>query len=173
MNVNHGWAVITRRPVVPLAVALVALVVSLALVDCEERDHWYAVWEEGQHWDGAGLAVAKDEAINFFDLDYRRIEDDIDQVLGLATGEFAADYAQQRQRLAAAVRQKHAVWTATIPENGTAVEYAGDDVASVLLAIDVARSTDGVAGPPERERVRLVLTYTNGTWLVSEFQEVG
>lgn len=156
-----------------LVLLLAGLLTAIALVDRDRRDHWYAFWDDGDHWDDGGLAVAEQETVNFFDLDHRRIADDVDQVLSLATGDFADDYRGKREVIIRSVEEKQAVWTATIPDDGTAVEYLGRDVASVLVAVDVEKSLRGSAAAVERNRVRVVLAYVDGEWLVSDFQEVG
>lgn len=156
-----------------LALVLAGLVSAIVLVDRDRRDHWFAIWDDGDHWSDAGLAVAEQETIHFFDLDHRRIEDDVEQVLSLATGDFASDYADKRDELVASVEEKEAVWTASIPDGGTAVEYVERDEASVLVAVEVEKSVRGAAPTTERSRVRLLLAYGAGEWLVSDFQEVG
>ncbi len=156
-----------------LAVVLAGLVTAVMLVDRDRRDTWYAFWDDGDHWSDAAIAVAELETVHFFDLDHRRVEDDVEQVLSLATGDFAADYEAKRDELVASVEEKEAVWTASVPEGGTAVEYVERDRASVLVAVDVEKSLAGAAPATERNRVRLLLAYVEGEWLVSDFQEVG
>lgn len=164
-----------REYLVPLLLTavLVGLLVALALVDRENRPHWWEFWDDGARWDGGGLAVAREESIHFFDLDHRRIEDDIAQVLSLATGSFAKEYAGQRDVLVKTVKDKKAVWTASIPDGGAAVEYVDRDHAAVIVAVDVEKSLDGAPPTPERNRVRVVLRHVDDAWLVSDFQEVG
>lgn len=163
----------SRLVPVVLALVLAGLVTAILLVDREQRDHWYAFWDDGDHWDDGAIAVAEQETLHFFDLDHERIEDDVEQVLSLATGTFAADYEEKREQLVASVKEKEAVWTASIPDDGAAVEYVEDEAASVLVAVDVEKSVGGAPPTAERNRVRLLLAHVDGEWLVSDFQEVG
>ncbi|MCX6400011.1 MAG: hypothetical protein NTX33_08795 [Propionibacteriales bacterium] len=158
---------------VAAGVLVLALVLALVLVD---RDHpgarWYAFWERGDDTD-AVLAVAREEASNFFDLDHRRIDADVEQVLSLATGGFAKEYREQKVALVAAVKEKKVVWRPTLPADGTALEYLDGDEAGVLLAVDVKKSSGDSPAQLERARARVVLNRVDGVWLVSDFQDVG
>ncbi|HWI43788.1 MAG TPA: hypothetical protein VNS81_09215 [Nocardioides sp.] len=156
-----------------LVVLLGGLLAAVAMVDRHDGVRAWAFWEAGGQWDDGGLAVAREEVVNFFDLDHRRIDDDVAQVLSLATGDFAKEYAAKRKVLVATVKEKQVVWTASIPDGGAAVEYVDGDRAAVLVAVDVEKSLAGAPPAPERDRVRVVLRLVDDTWLVSDFREVG
>ncbi len=159
-------------PVV-LGVVVVALVVALVLVDRDRPGaRWYAFWERDDDTD-AVMAVAREEATNFFDLDHRRIDADVEQVLSLATGGFAKEYREQQAGLVTAVKKKKVVWRPTLPADGTALEYLAGDQAGVLVAIDVQKSSGDSPAQLERTRARIVLSRVDGVWLVSDFQDVG
>lgn len=152
---------------------LVPSVLLLLLVGLVAAILVLGVFDDAGDDDAGALAVAREETINFFDLDHRRIDDDIDQVLSLATGDFASEYADKRDVLTTSVQDAKAVWTASIPEDGAAVEYLEEDGAAVLVAVDVEKAIGDAAPASERNRVRLVLEKVDGSWRVADFQEVG
>ena len=146
-----------------LLAALIVLLLATATV----------LWLRDRRDVGAGMvAVATQEARNFFSLDYRRADEDVDRVLALATGDFAEQYAAKRDEVVAGVEKAKLVVTATVPEEGTAVEYAAEDRGQVLVAVDVSsRSTSGAEDA--RYRTRIELTKVDGSWLVSDVEQVG
>jgi len=146
-----------------LAVALVALLVTSAVLWVHQR----------QTLDAAPVAVAREEARNFFSLDYRTAQDDVDRVLALATGDFKEQYAARSAEVVEGVTTKQLVVTATIPDDGAAVEYLRGDRAQVLVAVDVT-SKQGTDQPESsRYRTRIKLSRVDGDWLVSDVQQVG
>ncbi|HSV41341.1 MAG TPA: hypothetical protein VLI04_21440 [Nocardioidaceae bacterium] len=148
-------------PVV-LAALLVVLLATAAVLWLRDR----------RDVDSGMVAVATEEARNFFSLDYRTADEDVDRVLALATGDFAEQYAAKRDEVVAGVEKAKLVVTASVPEEGTAVEYAAEDSGQVLVAVDVSsRSTSGAEDV--RYRTRIVLTKVDGRWLVSDLEQVG
>lgn len=128
--------------------------------------------------DGAGSydearAVARQEAVNFFGLDYREPAESLERVLDLATGEFAEQYASKRDELEQNLANDKVVMQPTIAEDGTAVEYVGDDEVWVLVSIDVETSVGGSPPDPTLNRARLKLTLDDGEWRVFDVEEVG
>lgn len=144
--------------------ALVAgLVVAIAV----------AVLDEDDGIDPAMVVVARQQAINFFSLDYRRADEDVDRVLALATGSFKEEYAARRREIVAGVTEKKLVVTAAIPDDGAAVEFYDRDEARVLVSVDVTTGS-GAAEPTEnRYRTRVLLERVGGQWLVSGLNQVG
>lgn len=123
--------------------------------------------------DAAVLVAARQEATNFFSLDYRHAAQDVDGVLALATGDFKDQYAARRDEVIASVTDKKLIVTATIPEDGAAVEYSDSDRAQVLVAVDVSTSTTGGEPTANRYRARIILEQVDGEWLVSGLEQVG
>lgn len=128
---------------------------------------------QGRDVDAGMLVVARTQATNFFSLDYRHADKDVDRVLALATGKFRREYAARRQEVVAGVTKKKLVVTAAIPRDGAAVELADGDHGQVLVAVDVSTGTVGGAATTNRYRTRIVLTRVNGRWLVSDLSQVG
>jgi len=116
--------------------------------------------------------VAREAAITFFSLDYRHAEDDVAAMQDLATGDFARDYADQRDDFVATLERKKLVVTAEVPEDGVATEYAAADRAQVLVALDVTTTTTSGEEAQARYRTRVELRMVDGSWLVSGLEKV-
>ena len=127
----------------------------------------------GREADPGMLVAARQQAKNFFSLDYRHADADVDRVLALSTGKFKKEYASRRQEVIAGVTSKKLVVTASIPREGAAVELVDGNHGQVLVAVDV--STGTVTGPTtqNRYRARILLTRLDGRWLVSDVNQVG
>ena len=122
--------------------------------------------------DNGALAVAKQEAKNFFSLDHRHAEEDVDRVLSLATEPFKSQYAAKRDEVVAGVQDKKLVVTALLPDDGTAIEYFTEDRAQVLVSADVTTEQRGDE-ETQRHRTRIKLEKVDGRWLVSGIETVG
>jgi Mce-associated membrane protein len=121
------------------------------------------------------LVTARQEAVNFFTLDYRKAGEDADKVLALATGTFKDQYQANKAALVQQLAAKKLITTGTIPADGAAVEFVHGDHAQVLVVIDVARTNALKAGASDslRNRARVLLTEVRGHWLVSGVNQVG
>jgi Mce-associated membrane protein len=119
------------------------------------------------------LVVSHDEAVNFFSLDHRHPDADVDRVLELATGTFKKQYAARRDDIVSGVRRKNLIVTASVPADGVAVEYQRGDRAQTIVAVDVTTTTAKGAKESGRYRARLELTRLDGSWLVSDLKQVG
>ena len=117
--------------------------------------------------------IANQAAINFFSLDYRHIEADLDRVLSMATGEFEKAYRAKAPDLQEQVVTKKLVLTAAVPTDGTALEFSSGGAAHVLVAVDV--HTEDAAGAAEDApyRVRVKLQRVDDAWLISDIEQVG
>lgn len=146
-----------------LSVVLTALLVASLLLWLNQRETL----------DEAPVTVARQEAQNFFSLDYRHADADIDRVLAVATDPFKKQYSDQRDTIKKSLTDKKLTVSATVPDNGAAIEYLKDDRAQVLVAVN-AKTTAGSAGTDDnRYRARIQLTKVNGDWLVSGVNQVG
>ena len=123
--------------------------------------------------DSGVLVVSQDEARNFFTLDYRDPDKDVDRVLGLATGTFKKQYAAKRKEIVAGVTDKKLVVTASVQDGGAAVEFERGDKAQAIVAVDVTTTTAAGKTEKARYRTRLNLSRIGGTWLVSAVNQVG
>lgn len=124
------------------------------------------------------LVSARQEATNFFSLDYRHAGADVDRVLALSTGTFKTQYAARRTEVINGVTQKQLVVTASIPKDGAAVEFFDKTHGQVLVSVD-ATTSSGATGANagtnsvDRYRTRILLTKVGGRWLVSGVDQVG
>lgn len=147
-----------------LAVVLAGLVATSAWL-------W---WDNRTDIDHAATAVARQQTINFFSLDHRHVDADLDRVMALATGKFKQQYAHKRDRVKEGVSKQKLVVTATVPNNGAALEYQHGDRAQVLVAVDATTKQPKAETESQtnRYRVRLTLQRVDGQWLVSEIHQV-
>lgn len=154
-----------RSWIVPgvLAVLVLALLSTSAVL-----------WSQrGRDVDPGMLVAARQQAKNFFSLDYRHADADVDRVLALSTGSFKKEYSSRRKEVVSGVIEKKLVVTASIPQQGAAVEFVDGDHGQVLVAVDVSTGTLTGATTQNRYRTRIVLTRVQGHWLVSDLNQVG
>lgn len=122
--------------------------------------------------DTGALVAARQGAVSFFSLDHRHAAEDVDRVLSQATGDFKEEYAEKRDEVVAGVEAKQLVVSATVPDDGVALEYLVDDEAKVLVAVDVnTQSPDGAEDA--RYRTRVELRKVDDRWLVAGVEQVG
>ncbi|KAA1421917.1 hypothetical protein F0U44_06525 [Nocardioides humilatus] len=161
---------LAKGPVVQWAVALVLVVALVVLVVLTVQ---HAQGDEPPGLTDAPVDVGEHAAEQFFTLDHRSLDDDIEAMLAMATGDFEAQYEKQSAALRRAVASKKLVLSASVPESGTAVEYFTDREAWVLVAVDVHTESGGEAIDDTRYRTRVVLSKVGGHWLVSRLEQVG
>jgi Mce-associated membrane protein len=151
-----------------LVVVLVALLLAttLAVVGREEVDEELTA---SQH-DVAGAARA--EALAFLTVDHRDMDPLIDAVLDGATGDFAEQYASQRETLTREARRTEATSTPEVVALG--VGDQDDDSATVLVAANstVTNTGTGDEGQVRYYRLRLELVREDGRWLTDDLRFV-
>lgn len=153
-----------------LAVVLVGLLVAIGLV-----------WSSRGDVD-AGLstaqrevaAAARAEAVAFLTVDHEDMDAVVDAVLAGATGDFAEQYAAQRDTLVSEAERTEATSTGEVVALG--VGDLDDDSATVLVAANstVTNSGTGAEGQVRyyRLRLRLDLVREDGRWLTSAVEFV-
>jgi Mce-associated membrane protein len=146
-----------------LAVALVALLVAIALVVTSRGsgdDELAATQRE------VGRA-ARTEAVAFLTVDHDDMEPLVDAVLAGATGDFAEQYASQRDTLVSEAVRTEATSTAEVVALG--VGDLDEDSATVLVAANstVTNTRTGPDGQVRYYRLRLDLVREDGRWLTS------
>jgi hypothetical protein len=148
------------------------LVLALALVTSGAANA--LAWRQAhRHPERAAAVVARQEALNFFSLDYRHVHDDTDKVLALASGAFENTYKSQRSAVEAGVTSKQLVVTAEVADNGVAIEYVRGSDVSALVAVDATTTTTSGAKEVTRYRARLELAHTHSGWRVTQFNQIG
>lgn len=162
-----------RRPAGPalvlvaLALAAVACLVLVALTlprlsDAADRDARRT----------AILAAARQHAVNFTTLDYRRLDRDLERVLDGATGQFRAQFKAGTADLSTLVTENQAVSQGEVLEAGLVSDDA--DSARVLVVADSTVTNTADPGPQKRYyRLQLDLVLRGDRWLVSDLQFVG
>lgn len=151
-----------------LAVVLLALLVATGLV-LAGRDEVDEGLTTAQH-DVA--AAARTEALAFLTVDHRDMDPLVDAVLDGATGDFAEQYAAQRETLTSEAVRTEARSTPEVVALG--VGDQDDDSATVLVAANstVTNAGTGSDGQVRYYRLRLELVREDGRWLTSDLRFV-
>jgi Mce-associated membrane protein len=151
-----------------LVVVLVALLVAIGLVVSSRDDADPALTSAQREV----AEAARAEAMAFLTVDHEDMDPLIDAVLAGATGDFAEDYAAQRDTLVDEAVRNRATSTGEVVSLG--VGDLDEDTATVLVAANSTvtnRSTDGE--PQVRYfRMRLDLVREDGRWLTSDIEFV-
>lgn len=118
------------------------------------------------------LAAARQHAVNFTTLDYRRLERDLGRVLEGATGKFRRQFRAGTADLTELVTRNQAVSRGEVLEAGIVTDDA--DSARVLVVADSTVTNTAETQPQKRHyRLQLDLVRQGGRWLVSDLQFVG
>lgn len=151
-----------------LVLALVGLLVATGLVGAstDEVDDS----RTAAHRDVA--AAARAEALAFLTVDHRDMDTLVDAVLEGATGEFAEQYAAQRDTLTSEAVRTEATSTPEVVALG--VGDQDDDAATVLVAANSTVTNASTSGEGEVRyyRLRLELVREGGRWLTSDLRFV-
>jgi Mce-associated membrane protein len=118
------------------------------------------------------LAAARQSALNFTSLDYRRYGEDSANVLKGATGDFKKQFAAQTEQLTELVAENKSVSRGQVLEAGI-VRY-DEHSARVLVVADSEVTNIAVPeGEARTYRLRLDLVHRDGRWLTSDVEFVG
>jgi Mce-associated membrane protein len=151
-----------------LAVVLVGLLVAIGLV-VTSRD---AVDTELTAAQQDVAAAARAEALAFLTVDHEDMDRLVDAVLAGATGEFAEQYAAQRETL---VREAARTEATSVPEVvALGVGDQDEDSATVLVAANSTVTNTGTRGEGQVRyyRLRLELVREDDRWLTDNLQFV-
>jgi Mce-associated membrane protein len=151
-----------------LAVVLVALLVALGLAVTRQDDVDAGLTAAQQDVAGA----ARREALAFLTVDHRDMDPLIDAVLDGATGDFAKQYASQRETLTSEAVRTEATSTPEVVALG--VGDQDEESATVLVAANstVTNAGTGADGQVRYYRLRLRLVREDDRWLTSDLQFV-
>jgi Mce-associated membrane protein len=120
----------------------------------------------------AVLAAARQEAVNFTTLDYRRVDRDLGRVLAGATGDFRRQFRKGTSDLTSLVSENKAVSQGEVLDAGIVSDDA--DSARVLVVADSTVTNTAQTTPQKRHyRMQLDLVRHGARWLVSDLQFVG
>ncbi|MEU6916261.1 hypothetical protein [Streptomyces olindensis] len=118
------------------------------------------------------LAAARQSALNFTSLDYRRYDRDSGNVLKGATGDFKKQFAAQTEELTELVARNKSVSEGQVLEAG--LVRSGARTARVLVVADSKVTNTAVPkGEARTYRLQLDLVLEGGRWLTSDVEFVG
>lgn len=151
-----------------LALALVALLVAIGLVVSSRG----SVDDDLTASQQQVAAAARAEALAFLAVDHTDMDPLVDAVLAGATGDFAEQYAAQRDTLTSEAIRTEATSTGEVVALG--VGALKDDSATVLVAANstVTNTSTGSEGQVRYYRLRLDLVREGERWLTSNVQFV-
>jgi len=170
-----SWLLRTMAALLALLVLLTG-VASVAVLDGRERlEGALTPWRTDselttRHRDVA--AAGEELALAFLSVDHRDMDALVDTVLAGSTGEFARQYAAERDRLVREARDARAVSAAEVVAVG--VDDLDEDSATVLVAADtvVRNRTTAERAEARYYRLRLDLVLEDGRWLVQDVEFV-
>jgi Mce-associated membrane protein len=118
------------------------------------------------------MAAARQTAVNFTSLDYRRYAQDSENVLRGATGDFKRQFKGQTKELTKLVAANKSVSQGRVIEAGIA--RAGERSARVLVVADSKVTNTAVKkGQVRNYRLQLDLVLEDGRWKTSDVEFVG
>ncbi|WP_374205119.1 hypothetical protein [Streptomyces sp. TRM72054] len=118
------------------------------------------------------LAAARQSALNFTSLDYRRYDRDSANVLKGATGDFKKEFAAQTEQLTELVAQNKSVSEGQVLDAG--IVRSDERSARVLVVADSKVTNTAVPkGEARTYRLQLDLVHEDGRWLTSDVEFVG
>lgn len=118
------------------------------------------------------LAAARQSALNFTSLDYRRYDRDSANVLKGATGDFRKEFAAQTEELTELVAQNKSVSEGQVLDAG--IVRSDERSARVLVVADSKVTNTAVPkGEARTYRLQLDLVHEGGRWLTSDVDFVG
>lgn len=118
------------------------------------------------------LAAARQSALNFTSLDYRRYDRDSANVLKGATGDFKKEFAAQTEELTELVARNKSVSEGQVLDAG--IVRSDERSARVLVVADSKVTNTAVPkGEARTYRLQLDLVHADGRWLTSDVEFVG
>ncbi len=118
------------------------------------------------------LRAARQFAVSFFTYDYRKIDEYFRRVEAGSTGSFRADFVSKEKVLKTTLNQLKTVATGKVSDSGAGIAQISGNNAVALVAADLTASNAVTRNGEKRYRVKLALQRVNGTWLVSDFEQV-
>jgi Mce-associated membrane protein len=128
--------------------------------------------DQSRQREQAVLAAARQEALNFISIDYRRFGQDSQNVLAGATGDFKQQFSDQSKTLQELVTANKAVSSGQVLQAGLVT--SGATSARVLIVADsTVVNTAAPKGQVRNYRLQMDLVEQGGRWLASDVQFVG
>ncbi len=161
--------VLTRFRALPwiLAVALAVAVTGVGVLGYRVNQE-----NDASRRDQAVLAAARQEALNFISIDYRKFDQDSRNVLSGATGDFKQQFTDEAKTLQNLVTTNKAVSSGQVLQAG--VVSSSPSSARVLVVADAkVANTAAPSGQVRNYRLQMDLVEQDGQWLTSDIQFVG
>ncbi len=117
------------------------------------------------------VARARLAANVYFTLDHTSVDADMDRLRDLGTPAFVEGYDRMAPALARRVTSQQLRLSASIPRNGVATEYLSQNVAQLLVSVDVT-TRRGATSSTGAYRTRVLLRWVDGQWLLEAVDEV-
>jgi hypothetical protein len=165
-----------------LAVLLVALVATCVVLLLDRRaslpvEQAVEPAAAGSALDGStpaeqAVARARLAARTYFTLAHPTVEEDMDRLRALGTDAFVEEYDRMARPLARRVVEEELRLSAALPANGVATEYLSQNVAQLLVSVDVTTRRGDGPGSTADYRTRVQLQRVEGDWLVAGMDEV-
>jgi Mce-associated membrane protein len=111
---------------------------------------------QGQRHDEVLLAAGRQAAVDLTNVDYTRIDADIERILASATGTFRDDFQKTAADFAGAITQAQSSSVGTVTDVG--IESSEGDRARVLVAVSVTTRSAADVGDPEPRGWRMRVT---------------
>lgn len=152
------------------ALAALVLVAALAVGATLGRQAWAA--HQDQQARAEAVAAAKQLAVNFVTVDYRKVDEDVARVRAGATGSFLQSYTSSVEELKKVLVQNK---TVSRPERTEAALVSGDRDSAVVLVGVVAptQNTSVPDGEKKTYRMRMELRRASDAWKVENLEFVG
>ncbi|HWJ80782.1 MAG TPA: hypothetical protein VNS55_00990 [Nocardioides sp.] len=160
-----------RGPRARVRTALAAVVVLGAVAGAGWTG--WQVREERSADDGtaAALSVARQAAVAFTSYDHRHIDEDLERVTDISTGDFREEFTKALGALTGAIRKAHGVSEGEVTQAG--VVSSSDRTTVVIAAVDATITNKQTEKPSlRRYRLQITLTLVDGAWLVSDIAPV-
>lgn len=151
--------------------ALAALVVLAALAGAAWTGWQVRDERAADERDAEALSVAREAAVAFTSYDHAHIDEDLDRVRDMSTGEFRDEFTKALGALTGAIRKAHGVSEGEVTQAG--IVRSSDTSAVVIAAVDATITNNQTEQPSlRRYRLQITLTLVDGAWLISDIAPV-
>ena len=157
-----------RRPMLVLSVAFAVLVVALAAIAIKLGLGLQAQQRQ-QDNQQAALHAARQAAADLMTVSYKSAGNDINRILGVATGSFYSQVSADRKQLVSETESAHAVSTANVLSAGIVGGQITGNTATVIVVVDsTITSKNAPNGVVNHYRETITLHHTGRGWLASQ-----
>lgn len=117
------------------------------------------------------LATGREAAVAFTSFDHRHIDEDLDRISAMSTGEFREEFTAALGTLTGAIRKAQGVSEGEVTHLGIVRQSAESVV--LIAAVDAMITNKPNRRPtPRRYRLQITLTLDDDAWLISDITPV-